>query len=508
MSDTVPLIPPPFGANTGNPNSPNRVGYPTDTINNTTTTSVVQNVVDENLLQLLDSRGGSHVTNVLKFDKENFSSWKIALEGERVKETFTRLKCLLNDLENNGILISQAKLCMENTTMKKDSDSDIEEDQRSSSEFLADLNTEFHKRALFANQRRFYKMSKRVGSPKKPMDMSNETFKYKGLKAEITVLAKKINAMNKGKSAFMAIADEELSVGITMKKVQKLISITNSDERRHVLDYTHVDLHYVKDQRKNLLSPEQLYQDEITKLNLENESLKDEIYDLKKVIEKWTSSRVTLDQLLTEQIPRNIRPLPSLPKLMRAGPSGITKCLTIPKTKQTTDKVVSVTAKQKAKTKPDSSTEKLLLTLMQEVKGLKESKSKLIQRHLHLPLNQEILEDCYIKPKCSTCGSIDHLTKEHPEQIVVKRTLAKLKAQSSQGSLRKVPMIPKPYIPCKYYGFNDHHSDEYEYYHGCDLCGSIAHETTDCVKKTPKRKTRVALQQSSEPTTKWVHKRN
>ncbi|GKF93004.1 hypothetical protein Tco_0279723, partial [Tanacetum coccineum] len=37
------------------------------------------------------------------------------------------------------------------------SDSDVEEDTRSSSEFLADFNVEFHDRALLANQRRFYK---------------------------------------------------------------------------------------------------------------------------------------------------------------------------------------------------------------------------------------------------------------------------------------------------------------------------------------------------------------
>nr|GEV03544.1 hypothetical protein [Tanacetum cinerariifolium] len=76
MSKTGPSIPPPFGANTGNPSSPNRAGNPIDNINNITTTNVVQNVVDENLLQLLDSGGGSHVTNVLEVDKEDFSSWK------------------------------------------------------------------------------------------------------------------------------------------------------------------------------------------------------------------------------------------------------------------------------------------------------------------------------------------------------------------------------------------------------------------------------------------------
>ncbi|GJT03806.1 retrovirus-related pol polyprotein from transposon TNT 1-94 [Tanacetum coccineum] len=121
----------------------------------------------------------------------------------------------------------------------------------------------------------------------------------------MVVLTKRIDDMTKGKSekgkkdkenndegstkirAFMAITEDEPSVGkadarsgqwidITMKKVHRLLSMTNGDERKHVLDNSHVDLHYVEDQRKNL------------------------------VIEKWTYSKVTLDQLLSEQVPRNI----------------------------------------------------------------------------------------------------------------------------------------------------------------------------------------------------------
>ncbi|GJU39443.1 hypothetical protein Tco_1192400 [Tanacetum coccineum] len=81
MSGTVPPIPPPLGTSTSNPGSPNvnRVDTmpSTENINTTTTTNVGQNGVDENLPQLLDSRGGSHVSNVPKFDKDNFTSWKI-----------------------------------------------------------------------------------------------------------------------------------------------------------------------------------------------------------------------------------------------------------------------------------------------------------------------------------------------------------------------------------------------------------------------------------------------
>ncbi|GKB32784.1 retrovirus-related pol polyprotein from transposon TNT 1-94 [Tanacetum coccineum] len=134
MSGSLPPIPPPLGASSGNPSSPNvnRVDMmPTNTkpINTTTITSVSQSV-DENLPHLLDSRGGSHVTNVSVFDKEDFTTHegpydtrdtKIAalrlkfnafksLEGEKVNGTFTRLKCLLNDHENNGVTIPQAEV--------------------------------------------------------------------------------------------------------------------------------------------------------------------------------------------------------------------------------------------------------------------------------------------------------------------------------------------------------------------------------------------------------------
>ncbi|GJW40429.1 hypothetical protein Tco_0066274 [Tanacetum coccineum] len=83
MSGIMPPIPPPpFRTSSSNPSSPNvnRVDMmPTtnDPINITNTTNVSQNVVDENLPQLLDSRGGSHVINVPAFDAEDFTSWKV-----------------------------------------------------------------------------------------------------------------------------------------------------------------------------------------------------------------------------------------------------------------------------------------------------------------------------------------------------------------------------------------------------------------------------------------------
>nr|GFA16812.1 hypothetical protein [Tanacetum cinerariifolium] len=212
--------------------------------------------------------------------------------------------------------------------------------------------------------------------------------------------------------------------------------------------------------------------------------------------------KVTLDQLLSEQVPRNIikalggkgrrkEKISSkeivctkadesssvlaleitsdsesefdsqepLPKLIGVAPSGTSESLIslsdltlnmvdltldtlVPKKNRPSVKVSpAYVIKKKTKKslagpklcsdkKDDSSTKKLLLTLMEE-------------NHLS--------DDCYSKPKCFTCGSTDHLTKEHLEHAGVKKTLSKLKAQSPlKPSPKKALMIPKPFKECKY----------------------------------------------------------
>ncbi|GKF01480.1 hypothetical protein Tco_0028403, partial [Tanacetum coccineum] len=176
--------------------------------------------------------------------------------------------------------------------------------------------------------------------------------------------------------------------------------------------------------------------------------------------------------------------------------------------------------------KADSSTEQLLLTLIEKVKGLKRQteipsgtppsssqpcSSKATTQKTwfgpckHCGFKNHLSDDCYSKTKCSTCGSTNHLTKEHLEHAVIKKTLSKLKAQSPlKPSPKKAPIIPKPFKECKYCGFNDHHSDHCEFNPGCEVCGSIAHEPFDCPKKHPNsRRPRIANRQS-EPTEKYL----
>nr|GEW46810.1 hypothetical protein [Tanacetum cinerariifolium] len=148
-----------------------------DTTNNNTTNNVAQN----NLPQLLDSRGGSHVTNVLEFDKKDFTSWKV-------------------------------------------SDFNVKEDLRSSSEFITDLNNEFNERALLSNQKRFYKWSGRVRSERKRVYKSNEKCFAYGKQGHFQKESAESSDSDEESmffddegvtkvKAYMAIVEDELSVG-------------------------------------------------------------------------------------------------------------------------------------------------------------------------------------------------------------------------------------------------------------------------------------------------------
>nr|GEU55429.1 retrovirus-related Pol polyprotein from transposon TNT 1-94 [Tanacetum cinerariifolium] len=370
--------------------------------------------------------------------------------------------------------------------------------------------------------------------------------------------------------AFMAIAKDEPSVektdarlgqwvDITMKKVHRLLFMTDGDERKHGLDYTHVDLHYVEDQRKNLtcskvildqLLPEQVPRNIVKALSRKGRR-KEKISSKEVVFTKADESSSTLAPEFTSDSESKCdsqEPLPPLPKLIRAAPFGTSESLislfnlafnmadlTLDtpepmKTRTPTKVSPAYVIKKKTKKIPsgskpcsnkkaDSSTEQLLLTLIEEVKGLKmqiefpsdilpsstqpscskASKQKTWFRPCkHCRYRNHLFDDCYSKPKCSTCGSTNHLTKEHLEHDAIKKTLSKLKAQSPlKPSLKKTLIISKPFIECKYCGFNDHHSDHYEFYPGCEVCDSISYEAFDYAKKHPNSgRTRIANRQS------------
>nr|GFB38899.1 hypothetical protein [Tanacetum cinerariifolium] len=300
----------------------------------------------------------------------------------------------------------------------------------------------------------------------------------------MAVLTKRIDDMSKGKSENRKKEKEKSKKGLTADSFNWDDESISSDDERST------KIREVMALQRMSLQLERLMQDQANRVNLENESLKDEIIDLKKVIEKWTCSKVTLDQLLSKQVPGNIvkalsgkgkkkekisskeEPLPPLPKLIGAAPSGTLESLislsdlTLNMVDLTLDTPVPKKTRTSVKVSPAYVIKKKTKKSYVVPKPCSDKKAVSSTKQLLLTLME--------KPKCFTCGSTNHLTKEHLEHADVKKTLSKLKALSPlKPSPKKAPMIPKPFKKCKYYRFNDHHSDHYEFYLGCKVCGSI-----------------------------------
>nr|GEV53605.1 retrovirus-related Pol polyprotein from transposon TNT 1-94 [Tanacetum cinerariifolium] len=298
--------------------------------------------VDDDLLipQLLDSRGGYRITNVLAFDKDDFTrpsdtrDTKIA--ALRFKfNAFKALEGSYKDRYEEEVLQKSRRVGSARKPMDKSKETcfscgrlghfqkDCPSNKTSTPPYPLS-NTSFNKPKPFTPS----------FIPNIPQNPSNHQKyykgKYKGLKAEMDVLSQRIDELTKGKMIKEKVTKEKSMGRNYHEKVHRLLSMTDNEERKDVLDYIHVDLHYVEDQRKhlvnnfnalkhdlahpkselcnlkNIVSINYSLQNEVIRVNLENEFLKDKISNLKKVIEKWTCSKVTLDQLLSKQIPGNI----------------------------------------------------------------------------------------------------------------------------------------------------------------------------------------------------------
>ncbi|GJU32880.1 hypothetical protein Tco_1176469 [Tanacetum coccineum] len=307
------------GNNTRNNNMVENVFEPNNANNNDTNNATNNVVGKDELPQLHDSKGGSHVTNVPQLDVEDFTSWKdrflVYLDGlepyftsnlrkwtilpkstpstpknflprpqkywtaidRRLFNQDKRLKSIIishegpSETRDTKIATLRLKFIAfkalegekekETYTMLKIFDSKVEEDTRSSNKFLADLNAEFHDRAILAYPNRFYKRSE---------DEDTTTIK-----------------------AFMTIAEDEPVVGKTNAMSNQLLTQQVPGNIIHALSG--------RGKRKEVISSK-----DVVFIKSENSLSKN-------------SLNVTSD---TESINDNQEPLPPFPKFLGAEPIG------------------------------------------------------------------------------------------------------------------------------------------------------------------------------------------
>ncbi|GJX41616.1 probable LRR receptor-like serine/threonine-protein kinase [Tanacetum coccineum] len=316
-----------------------------------------------------------------------FNTFK-ALEGEKVKETYTRMKILLNELENKDVKISQAEVNVTFVNSLPKKWLSMNQNQRANN---------FIKNDSLATMYGRYNYEEELID--QIYESETKRFTLQGFTSKALISNTCIHESTRSSSEFLADlnADEKGLVDVSFDWYEE--SLSSEDEGVTMVKAFMAIAENTKVHNISL-------QNEVTRLNLDNESLRDEVSNLKKAIEEWTSSgrgkrkeTVSLKEIVftkgenapsktapevtsnTESECDNQEPLPPLPKPLGAEPIGTSN----DKTKQVTKKESSVKAtKKKAHTKSpsvpdpspnkkvDSSTEQLFLTLIKEVKGLKE----------------------------------------------------------------------------------------------------------------------------------------
>ncbi|GJZ47954.1 hypothetical protein Tco_0601786 [Tanacetum coccineum] len=235
--------------------------------------------------------------------------------SKSLSQTYTRYKTVLNELANDG-------------DFQENSNDEV--DERTSEEYLRDLDIEFHERALLANLKCFIKRKNNFSIQKANKD--TECYKcgkkvLKGFQPKFTlkfIQSTQHAQSSQGAKTFnwdeeevsndeeetrvqvlMSLADDELSVGknnarngewvdITIRKVNILVSIDEDSNWQSASDLLALK------QAKLKAYTFQIQNIEPTKLN---HALQDQLKEEKNVNEKWLNSSNKVSQCISEQIP-------------------------------------------------------------------------------------------------------------------------------------------------------------------------------------------------------------
>ncbi|GJR75630.1 hypothetical protein Tco_0087995 [Tanacetum coccineum] len=407
---------------------------------------------------------------------------------------------------------------------------DDEADERSSEEYLRDLELEFHERALLENSKPFikrknnfssqkanedtecYKCGRKVFPPwskQSPKVLKNYKAEYKRIKAKLALLEAKVSddeEMTQVK-VVIALAGDELSMGknhahngesidITIKKLNILLYMDEDSDWHTYLKYinlTSYDLLALKHAKLEAVTF-QIQNTELTKLN---HALQDQLMEERNVNEKWLNSSNKVSQCIRksfipasldydhEMVPKSKDWVERL-NLDNKLPNFNTGRILVPES-QAVNECLQLT---EAPTDPKSSKElgsepQTPLTPLKNLQGASPSSEKSKAKPF-LPctlygFNDHHPDDCRDYLECEICGSYDHFTSSHNRVIQVRGGVLDESSQSTKSFIGV----------------------------SCTTCGSNVHSTTDHNDfEHFKRSEKIQATEVREPTKKWLHKRN
>ncbi|GJT79333.1 retrovirus-related pol polyprotein from transposon TNT 1-94 [Tanacetum coccineum] len=315
--------------------------------------------------------------------------------------------------------------------------SNDEVDERTSEEYIRDLDIEYHERALLANSKHFIKRRNNFSSQK--ANENTECYKC-GNKGHFArdCFSKTSEPSYKSPMNNYSLVSKGFQPKFTPKLIQSSSNSNNQADQKFQKDYK---AEYKKMKAKLallecrdellILKQDKLdavtFQIQNTELIKLNHALQEQLKEEKKINEKWLTSSKKRPGLGVMKYTK--------PEIHNSSKESVSGTVTVSESKQTTPSVPT------------------------EVKDTEqESKSKPIQKpQLKCELchyTNHSTDDCYRILYCMKCKREDHRTSDHE--------IAK----------------EKPFPPCTHYGFNDHMPDDCINYPECRICRSYDHSTS------------------------------
>ncbi|GJV51251.1 retrovirus-related pol polyprotein from transposon TNT 1-94 [Tanacetum coccineum] len=338
--------------------------------------------------------------------------------------------------------------------------SDDEVDERSSEEYLRDLDIEYHERALLANRKN------NKGLVAETFDWDKEEVSDEEEVTQVKVL--------------MALADDELTVGksharngewvdITIRKVNTLLSMDEDADWQNYLKVEN-ELLILKQAKLDAVTF-QIQNTELIKLNY---ALQEQLKEEKKINEKWLTSSKKVSQCISEQIPYQ--------KNKVLGGDILTKS----SSKKNENNNLFVPASTGILV-PESQAINESLETSNTHESSKDSKVEFLTPLPPLKILQGASPSSEDSSNESVSGTV--IVSEFKQTIPLVLTKVKdTKQESKLNELTKLVQMlidekilrvkAKPFPPCTHCGFNDHISDDYRNYPECGICGSYDHSTS------------------------------
>ncbi|GJV89079.1 retrovirus-related pol polyprotein from transposon TNT 1-94 [Tanacetum coccineum] len=357
--------------------------------------------------------------------------------------------------------------------------SDDEVDERTSKEYLRDLDIKYHESALLANSKRFIKRRnnfsvnnylsvskgfqpkftpKLIQSSSNSNNQADQKFQkdymaeYKKMKAKHTLNEASTSSSQNPKTFLPKYkADNELTVtksqarngewvDITMRKVNTLLSMDEDADWQNYLKYINIDLKdeflILKQAKLDVVT----FQIQNTKLIKLNHALHEQLKEEKKINEKWLTSSKKVSQCISEQITHQKKKVLSGELLIESSSKRNENENLFSLKSQAFNEYVETS------NTPESSkeSEAEFLTLLPPLKILQgaspsseilTAKAKPFPPCTHYGFNDHIPDDCIKYPECGIYRSYDHFTSGHNRVIQIRGGVLAESSQSNESSI-------------------------------------------------------------------------